>query len=315
MAKRPRKPREIRRSSDIDVERVASRPVVRRADQRQGGLFDQAPAFVAPCVPTLVRTSPSGQDWLHEIKHDGYRVCCVLDRGKVGIFTKRGLDWADRMPGIAAALADLKLRSAVIDGEAVMVGADGISDFFALHAALARGSAPEAVLMAFDILHVDGEDLRGSALEDRRATLASLLSKPPLWVQFSVEIGGDGPLVLRGACEMGLEGIVSKRRSSPYRSGKFDSWRKAKCTTTEHFAVIGAAPARGEVRSLRLARLDESGELVPCGWAGSGLSVSDGRELRAALDAGRPVIAEIEHRGSTPAGELRHPVVRGWHGG
>src|SRR5260370_5711986 len=109
MATPPRKPGEIRRSSDIDVERVASRPVERRAHRRQGGLFDQeAPTFTAPCVPTLVRTPPSGSDWPHEIKHDGYRVCCVLDRGKVGIFTRHGLDWADRMPGVSAALAALK---------------------------------------------------------------------------------------------------------------------------------------------------------------------------------------------------------------
>ena len=108
---------------------------------------------------------------------------------------------------------------------------------------------------------------------------------------------------------------MSKRRSSPYRSGKTDAWRKVKCTTTEHFAVIGADPLRGPVRSLKLATLKQPGELVPCGSAGSGLSEKDGRDIRAAVDAGRPVVAEIEYRGFTPAGELRHPVVRRWHAG
>jgi bifunctional non-homologous end joining protein LigD len=313
MAKRPRKPREIGRSSEIAAERVASRMIVKPADPRQGGLFDQPPFRIAPCLATLVTTPPSGPDWSHEIKHDGYRAICVIDRSDVKIYSRRGRDWAARVPNIAAALAALRLRSAVIDGEAIMTSEDGISDFFALHAALATGAAPHAVLMAFDIMHLDGEDLRGSALEDRRATLASLLRKPGPWIQFSEEVGGDGPQALCAACDMGLEGIVSKRRSSPYRSGRrADGWRKTKCTMREHFAVIGAdPPARVPVRSLRLARL-EAGELVPCGWAGSGLSESDGRQLRIALDLGRPVIAEIEHRGPTPAGELRHPIVRGW---
>ncbi|SEC81041.1 bifunctional non-homologous end joining protein LigD [Rhizobiales bacterium GAS191] len=311
MAKPP-KTREFRRKFDTTPGLLTSHATVKHADLRQVGLFDHPPSFIAPCLPTLVGTPPSGPEWAHEIKHDGCRAISVIDRGKVSIFIRRGLDRADRMPGTARALAALKLRSAVIDGEAVMVGKDGISDFFDIHAALARRSAPHAVLMAFDVLHLDGEDLRDRALEDRRAILADLLRKPGSWLQFSQEIVGDGLTVLRGACDMGLEGIVSKRRGSPYRSGKADSWRKTKCTTTEHFAVIGAAPpAKAALRSLRLARL-EAGELVPCGWAGSGLSANKGRDLRTALDAGRPVVAQVEHRGFTPAGELRHPIVRGW---
>jgi ATP-dependent DNA ligase len=122
------------------------------------GLFDLPPTRIAPAIPTLVREAPRGPNWLHEVKHDSYRVVCVVDQGAVSIYTRRGHNWADRMPSIARALSALKVRSAVIDGEAIVVGEDGLSDFFTLHAALARKNAPRAVLVAFDIMHLDGED-------------------------------------------------------------------------------------------------------------------------------------------------------------
>jgi bifunctional non-homologous end joining protein LigD len=145
--------------------------------------------------------------------------------------------------------------------------------------------------------------LRTGALTSR--PLAQALSLPPV-------LRGNRrrrAQVLRAARDKGLEGIVSKRRSSAYRSGRVDSWRKTKCTMTDHFAVIGVDPPRGPVRSIKLARLDD-GELAPCGSAGSGLSEADGRELRSARDAGRSILVEIEYRDFTPAGELRHPVLR-----
>ena len=312
MPKQPRKPRAIKRATDTKPERIASRIVASRPDLRQAGLFDLPPTWIAPCIPTLVRTAPSGPNWLHEIKHDGYRTVCVTDRGNVSICTRRGHNWADRMPGIAQALAALKVRSAVIDGEAIMADHDGVSDFFALHAALASRHAPHAALMAFDIMHIDGEDLRDRVLEDRRAILADVVLRGPHpWLRLSDTTDGDGAYIWRTACEMGLEGIVSKRRGSRYISGRFDGWCKTKCSTTEHFAVLGFDRGR---RSLRLARLVED-ELLPCGSAGSGLSVADVRQIRAALDAGHAVIVTVEYRGFTPDGELRHPVIRGWQRG
>ena len=303
MAKAPRKPREAKRALDRSSERVASRTVVRPADLRQAGLFDLPPTWIAPAIPTLVREAPHGRNWLHEIKHDGYRTICVIDQGNVQIYTRRGHDWADRMPSIARALSALKVRSAVIDGEAIVIGEDGLSDFFALHAALARKNAPRAVLVAFDLMHLDGEDMRGRELEDRRAILAAVVSKRVPWLQFSEAVEGDGPQIWRATCGMGLEGIVSKRRGSRYISGKTDAWRKTKCTFTDHFAVMGADRTG---RSLRLSRFHDRG-LIPCGSAGSGLSDSDARQIRAALNAGQAVIVTVEYRGFTPAGELRHP--------
>ena len=265
--------------------------------------------WIEPCIPTLVKTPPIGSDWLHEIKHDGYRTISVIVRGRAQIFTRRGHDWSARMPNIKAALERLKVKSAVIDGEVVMTDKDGVSDFFALHLALARKSAPHAILMAFDVLELDGEDLRPRPLEERRARLEKLLRKPGLWLQCSAATEGEGLEIWRAACDVGLEGIVSKRRGSPYRSGKSTSWQKTVCTTVEHFAVIDAAPRRGPVRSLKLARLAE-GKLAPCGWVGSGLTEVSARKIRTVLDAGRPIVAEVVYRGFAPAGEIRGSVAK-----
>jgi len=136
------------------------------------------PTWIEPCLPTLVKTPPIGAVWLHEIKHDGYRAISVIKEGRARIFTRRGHDWSDRMPNIKAALERLKVKSAVIDGEVVMIDKDGVSDFFALHLALARKCAPNATLMAFDLLELDGEDLRPRPVEERRARLEKLLRKP-----------------------------------------------------------------------------------------------------------------------------------------
>jgi bifunctional non-homologous end joining protein LigD len=310
MASRPRLPRSIKRSSDYPDAKIASPPLVRRVDPRQADLF--APKFIKPCKPMLARRVPVGRVWQYEIKHDGYRAQVHLFEGQVRVFTKSGHDWTERMPGIVAALEQLEVASAVIDGEAVMEDAAGATDFFALHAALARKSAPGAILYAFDLLELNGTDLRTRPLAERRATLAEILISAPAGVELSTHLDGDGEVMLEHACEMGLEGIVAKRKDAPYRSGESDAWRKIKCTQTESFAVIGCEPVgRADLRALRLARL-KSGELVPCGWVGSGLDRKAARVIRAALDDGMPVVVDVEHRGWTPGGELRHPVFKGW---
>ena len=162
--------------------------------------------------------------------------------------------------------------------------------------------------MVFDLMYLNGEDVRQSPLAQRRNMLLSFLRRSSPQLRFSHEVGGDGSAAFRAACEIGLEGIVSKRRGSPYSSGKSDAWRKVKSTTTVHFAVLGYDRAG---RSLRLGRLDQ-GELVGCGSAGSGLNEAAVRQIRAAIDAGRPVVVEVEHRGFSPDCELRHPVIRSW---
>jgi bifunctional non-homologous end joining protein LigD len=265
-------------------------------------------------LATLRAEAPSGPQWTHEIKWDGYRMVAIIEHSRVNLYSRRGLDWADRMPGIVEALAKLDVRSAVIDGEVVIMDEDGMPDFSAIQADLAAGDAPSATLVAFDLLHLDGEDLRDRPLEERRAALFDLLGEDTEALQFSREVSRDGPAALEAVRRMGLEGIVSKRRDSRYRSGRALSWIKVKCVVTEHFAVIGTEPTRGPVRSLKLARLVE-GKLVPCGSAGSGISEQDGKRIRAVLDAGGVIVAEVEYRELTSTGELRDPVVRDWHQG
>jgi bifunctional non-homologous end joining protein LigD len=149
------------------------------------------------------------------------------------------------------------VREAIINGEAIVVG----DDAFSLHAGLTR-NAPRAVLVAFDLLHLDGEDMRGRELEDRRAVLEDVVRRRAPLIQFSESIEGDGPEVWRHAHGMGLEGIVSKRRGSRYFSGKTNTWRKTKCSFTDHFAVMGADRTG---RSLRLSRFHDRG-LIPWFW-------------------------------------------------
>jgi bifunctional non-homologous end joining protein LigD len=313
MSRVPRKPRPIARSSELTGEAVASRATIAKRDPRQPDLF--TPTFVPPCKPTLAGKVPVGELWQYEIKHDGYRIQAHLHEGEVWLFTKSGLDWTDRMPGIAEAVRALPVRSAILDGEAIMEDEEGVSDFFALHAALAQKRAPHAILMAFDLLSLEGVDLRDRALVERRGMLAETLVQAAPGLDLSPHSleGGEG--LLKAACERGLEGIVAKRRNSPYRSGRVESWLKIKCTNVEAFAVIGHEPeGRSGVRSLKLASL--AGEaLVPCGSVGSGLAGEVCRKIREALNAGQPVVVEVEHRGRTPAGELRHPVFKGWHEG
>lgn len=307
MAKPPRRPREIKRSAETQ-DAVVSPLQFRRRDPRQAELFTTS--FVEPCKPTLRAKAPSGDRWQFEIKHDGYRAQCHVNAGRVRIYTKSGLDWTDRFPAIRATLEALPVEDAVIDGEAVMMGPDGITDFFALHAAVTAKSAPDAFLYAFDLLHLDGHDLRPMMLTERRALLEGLVADAKPGLTFSEHVEEDGPRVAGAACELGLEGVVAKLRDAPYRSGRSDAWLKIKCARTDAFLVVGFAPdGRTGVRSLELA--DERADgLAPAGSVGSGLTAESSRLIRKLIDAGGRVVVQVEHRGRTPSGGLRHPVLK-----
>jgi bifunctional non-homologous end joining protein LigD len=181
--------------------------------------------FIDPCIPTLAAKPSSGLDWVHEIKHDGYRLIVRRDGKAVRLFTRRGHDWTHRYPSIAAGAAMLRARSFTLDGEAVVCGADGIAVFDALHR---RHKANDAILYAFDLLEFNGKDLRPMPLSERRAKLARLLARAPAGIVFNGHTDEDGAVVFRHACKMGLEGIVSKRLTSPYRSGPSRDWIKVK---------------------------------------------------------------------------------------
>jgi bifunctional non-homologous end joining protein LigD len=180
----------------------------------------------APCLPTRGVKVPSGPDWIHEIKHDGYRLIVQREGKRVRLFTRNGHDCTIRYPLIVEAALKNRTTSFVVDGEAVLLGVDGISDFNGLHS---RRHDDEVQLYAFDVLALEGEDLRKLPLHLRKTNLARLLARRPEGIFVSdFEQGEIGPDLFRKACEFGLEGMVSKRRDSSYRAGRSPSWVKVK---------------------------------------------------------------------------------------
>jgi bifunctional non-homologous end joining protein LigD len=181
--------------------------------------------FVDPCIPTRAGKPPMGDGWVHEIKHDGYRLIVRRDGETVRLFTRRGHDWTERYPAIASAAAKIRAQSFTLDGEAVVCGEDGVAIFDAMHR---HGTVRAAILQAFDLLELNGEDLRPVMLGKRKARLARLLARAPPGIEFNSHTDEDGATVFRHACAMGLEGIVSKRLTAPYRSGPSRDWIKVK---------------------------------------------------------------------------------------
>ena len=189
--------------------------------------------FVHPCCPTPRKDPPTGDGWLHEIKHDGYRAQAHLTDG-ARIFTLRGYDWAARMPTIASAVSSLPVKSVILDGELVAVDLKGQPAFYELPTAVsAKNTRVKARLLyyAFDLLYLDGIDLRGAPLIDRKRLLETLLdnARGLQFIKYVDHLEGLCAVVLEHACKLSLEGIVSKRADAPYRSGKRPEWIKIKC--------------------------------------------------------------------------------------
>jgi bifunctional non-homologous end joining protein LigD len=186
-----------------------------------------------PCIPTRGTTVPTGKDWIHEIKHDGYRLIVQRDGQRVRLFTRNGHDWSGRFPLITEAALRHRSSSFVLDGEAVLLGVDGISDFNGLHS---RKHDDEVMFYAFDILASDSEDLRKLPLHLRKNNLARLLARRINGIFLAdFEQGEIGPDLFRHACLMGLEGLVSKHKDRPYRAGRSPHWVKVK--NREHPAM------------------------------------------------------------------------------
>jgi bifunctional non-homologous end joining protein LigD len=185
----------------------------------------RASGFIDPCIPTRAPKPPAGVDWVHEIKHDGYRLQVRRDGDAVRLFTRRGYDWTERYPAIAGAAAILRASSFTVDGEAIVAGEDGIAVFERLHR---RQKVTDAMLFAFDLLEFNGQDLRSLPLVDRKSRLLKLLARSRSGIVFNDHINEDGTTVFEHACKFGFEGIVSKRLSAPYRSGPSRDWLKVK---------------------------------------------------------------------------------------
>lgn len=290
------------------------------------------PRFVEPCLARLQTRPPAGEDWLHEVKFDGYRLQARIAAGKVRLLTRSGIDWTDRFgPTIAAAITALPCDAALIDGEVVALGPDGISSFSALQEALSNGETAGLVYFAFDLLHLDATDLRAEPLIARKERLQELLAAAPEdgALRFSEHFAESGQTMLRHACRMGLEGVISKRADAPYRSGRGRDWVKSKCTQRQEFIIAGYVPSSGSRHELGsiVAAYVEDGELRPAGRVGTGFSRKSAAALKAELDrirtdrspfqgaAGRergivwvePTrVAEVAFRSWTAAKTLRH---------
>ena len=173
-------------------------------------------AFIEPCLPRPAKQPPTGRGWIHEIKHDGFRILAQRADGRVRLLTRKGTNLSNRFPQIVAAVILLPVRSCLIDGEAVVCDDTGLAVFDMI-----RGCA-------FDLLEVDGKDLRRTPIEERKGTRAKLLSHPHEGIAFNQHYDGDGAMIFKHACALGCEGIVSKRLGSAYRSGRVDHWLKVK---------------------------------------------------------------------------------------
>ena len=185
--------------------------------------------FILPCQPLVVDKPPAGLGWLHEVKHDGYRIIARKDGGQVTLWSRYGTNFTDRLPKIAEAVCSLAAESALIDGEAVVVRPDGHSDFAALRT---KAGSARACFVAFDLLNLNGEDFRQRPIEERRAALSPLVAGVHC-ILFSDALVAEGALVFAKACALGLEGIVSKRAGSRYSSGNSRQWLKSKNSAFE----------------------------------------------------------------------------------
>jgi bifunctional non-homologous end joining protein LigD len=303
---------------------------------RTAGRRVALPAFIPPQLATLVSAPPAGDAWLHETKFDGYRILCRLADGRATLWSRNRNDWSTRFPGIAEAAASIPAREAFLDGEIAALVKDGTTSFQALQNAPSGDGRDTIVYFVFDLLHLDGQDLRAAALDARKAALERLLSsRQDGPIRYSRHVIGQGERFFRQACARGLEGIISKRRDQPYESGRGRDWLKVKCSREQEFVIGGFTEPKGTRAGLGAILLgvhDEAGELVYAGKVGAGFTSASVRALRHRLDrlrvskppfrrrppgaAGvhwvRPaLVAQVQFTEWTDDGRLRHPTFRG----
>ena len=253
------------------------------------GKKEALPAFIAPQLASEAAAPPVGKHWFHELKLDGYRIQAHIDKsGKVRLFTRSGLDWTHRMPLIARELGRLKVESAMLDGEVVVLNADGQSSFAELQAAFDEGASHPLTYSVFDLLHLNGHNLRQEPLAERKQILQEMLNSLPEHdvIRYSQHIETEGAPIFEQACKLGAEGIVSKRSDSAYTSGRSKSWIKIKCVRRQEFVIGGfTKPANGTegIGALVLGYYEDK-KLIYAGRTGTGFTQVSSRKLRQRLE-------------------------------
>jgi bifunctional non-homologous end joining protein LigD len=296
------------------------------------------PTRFSPQLARLVKTAPDGDEWLHEIKFDGYRIAARVTRGEVVLLSRAGKDWTASFPEVRDAVARLPVRQALLDGEVAAVLPDGRTSFQALQKALSERDRPHLVYYLFDLLHLDGEDVARAPLETRKARLETLLAKLPgdSLLRYSAHVVGGGSRFLAAACSRDLEGVVSKRRDRSYEPGRRGGWVKSKCLLRQELVIGGFTEPDGVRQGLGalLVGVYEGEALRFAGKVGTGFSVRGAEELRQRLDAlVRPtasfadpprewrrwrarwvepqLVAEVKFSEWTHDGRLRQPSFQG----
>ena len=292
------------------------------------------PRFVPPELATPVSKAPDGDEWLHEIKFDGYRILARLENGRARLMSRNDKDWTARLPEVAEAVARLPARRALIDGEVVLLQPDGTSSFQALQNLMQGERRGELAYMVFDLLHRDGRDLTALPLEERKAALGELVGeKASGIVRYSAHVVGGGVEFLRQACRLHLEGAVAKRRDAPYRSGRGRDWLKVKCGRRQEVVIGGFTRGEGSRVGLGalLVGVREGPRLVFAGKVGTGFDAKSLRALTSRLEklerrdspfdpAPRilgarwvkpELVAEVAFTEWTSDGKMRHPSFQG----
>src|SRR5712672_275204 len=286
---------ELAAAGDLRVDHAARAAAARgrkrilpNAGKVAGARKGLLPTFLEPSLASPCDKPPSGPKWIHEIKHDGYRIQARINGRDTRLFTRKALDWTARFRSVADALVELGLGSALIDGEIVVEDEKGISSLNNLQADLKAGRRERFRYYVFDLLYCEGYDLTKATLVDRKRLLqdivAGLAAGSP--IRFSEHLEADGPTMLEHSCRMGLEGIISKRRDLPYRPGRGEHWFKAKCQQSQEFVILGYVASTAASRTVGALALGyyADGQLVYAGRVGTGWSAELAASLYAELD-------------------------------
>lgn len=290
------------------------------------GVKARLPGFIEPALASSVEKVPSGSRWIHEIKFDGYRVQVHLANEAVRVFTRRGNDWTKRFQKIADDAWHIKAGSAIVDGEVVVPAANGATDFSVLQNEL-KGKSTRIVLIAFDLLYLNGRDMRKLPLSERKAELKKITAGTD--VQFSESFEIEGREMFAHACKLGLEGVVSKVRDSVYASGRGNNWVKKTCAQRETLTIAGYAIDNGKWDGIYVGRR-KGADLIYAGKVDHGFDKASATDLQKRL---KPLIrktqpyakriahkgiwvepkllAEIEYRAKSAEGKVRHPFFKG----